>query len=247
MSRTDVAKAFGEAAPAYAAHAEVQARIAAALAARVRAIASPGLILEIGCGDGALKAALSGYAPNAAWMLTDLAPQMVAAARARDPQAFYAVMDGEAPALRDRCVDLLVSSLALQWFTDLAKALNSLAALLRPGGRLAIATLAAGSFDEWRAACAVAGAPCGVPDYPNADALRAACAGLHVESLDIETFTAPCADARDFLRGLKRIGAGRPRPGYRPQSSAALRAAMRAYPSPARAVYQTAFLIARKP
>ena len=69
----------------------------------------------------------------------------------------YAALDGEHPDALPGGYDLICSSLAVQWFGDLNAGLGRLAALLAPGGHLAIATLAEDTFAEWRAAHARAG------------------------------------------------------------------------------------------
>ena len=48
--------------------------------------------------------------------------------------------------------DLVCTSLAAQWFVDLESTLARLAQTLLPGGTLAYATLAHGTFRQWREA-----------------------------------------------------------------------------------------------
>ncbi len=217
-----VAQAFDRAAD-YDAHAGIQRTVARRLAGRVAALdlAAAPRVLEIGCGTGFLGAALIDRLPGAHWLMTDIAPAMLARTRARfagRAGIAYAPLDGEAPEVAGG-VDLIVSSLAAQWFADLPRAIDRWRRLLAPGGRIAFTTLAAGSFAEWRAAHD--GAEPGTPDYPDAATLAAI-------GLDVTTETLPVrhADARDFLRSLKAIGAGTPRAGHRPLSPARLRAAM---------------------
>src|SRR3546814_14322438 len=61
-------------------------------------------------------------------------------------------MDGEAPIFEGEWFDLILSSLAFQWFDDLGGAVGRLAGLLRPGGSLIFSTLGRGSFARWRSA-----------------------------------------------------------------------------------------------
>lgn len=217
-----VAHAFDRATD-YDAHADVQRAVASRLADRVAMLPLPATpsILEIGCGTGFLGTALIDRLPGAHWTMTDIAPAMLARARARfagRDRIAYALVDGEAPAVAGR-FDLIVSSLAAQWFVDLPAAVARWRALLAPSGRLAFTTLAAGSFAEWRAAHRDI-AP-GTPDYPTAETLAAI--GLDV---GIETLPVRHADARHFLRSVKAIGAGTPRPGHRPLTPSQLRAVM---------------------
>ncbi len=222
-----IASAFGQAAD-YDAHAAIQREAAARLADRVAALALPPnpRVLEIGCGTGLLGAVLVGQLPGARWLMTDLAPAMVERARARfagRPEIVFAVMDGEAPGVAGP-FDLIVSSLAMQWFADLPASVARLRRLLAPGGRIAFTTLAAGSFAEWRAAHGEL--PCGTPIYPEGQALAAL--GLDVST---ETLIEHHSDARDFLHSVKAIGAGTPRPGHRPLTPAQLHAVMARFES----------------
>lgn len=220
-----IADAFGRAAD-YDRHAAVQRTVAGRLAGRVAALplAAAPRILEIGCGTGLLGAALIDRLPGARWHMTDLSPAMVERARQRfadRPDIAFATMDGEAPDIAGR-FDLIVSSLAFQWFADLPGAIGRLGKLLAPGGHLVFTTMAAGSFAEWRVAHD--GLPCGTPDYPGAGALSAMGLGVTVEALPVRHH-----DARDFLHAVKAIGAGTPRPGHKPLTPAQLHAVMRRF------------------
>jgi len=217
-----VAAAFDRATD-YDRHAIVQARVVARLADLLAAqpIGPGAQVLEIGCGTGLLGAALIDRLPGSTWLMTDIAPVMVARTARRfagKPRVRTAVMDGEHPA-GDARYDLICSSLAMQWFTDLPAAIGRLRALLAPGGLLAFTTLAEGSFAEWRAA--LGDRPAGTPDYPSSSALEAL--GLTVA---IERHAIDHDDARHFLQTLKQIGAGTPRSGYAPLPPADLRRAM---------------------
>lgn len=217
-----VAAAFGRAAD-YDAHAAVQRLVAERLADRIVALPLPAAprVLEIGCGTGFLGLGLVDRLADARWLMTDLAPGMVARARQRFGARAgidFAVMDGEAPDVAGP-FDLICSSLAFQWFADLPAAIARLRALLAPGGALVFATLAGGSFAEWRRAHGAL--PAGTHDYPTAGAFAAL--GLDVT---METIPMAHSDAREFLRAVKGIGAGTPRPDHRPLTPGQLRAVM---------------------
>ncbi|HET8613598.1 MAG TPA: methyltransferase domain-containing protein [Sphingomonas sp.] len=228
----------------YDAHAGVQRAVADALAERILRLPLPERprVLEIGCGTGFLGQALIDRLPGARWLMTDIAPGMIARARARfGNRADYAVMDGEAPSVSGP-FDLICSSLAAQWFADLPAALGRLTRLLAPGGYLALATLAGESFAEWRAAHPEGCEP-GLRRHPAIAALRVL--GAEVEE---ERRRVPHADARAFLRSLKAIGAGTPRPGHRPLGPAALKQTMRRFEAEgAIATYHIAYLTIARP
>lgn len=239
---TKVAAAFGLAAKTYEQAATAQAQAADGLTRRIAALALPSSprVLEIGCGTGLLTRRLLPIV-GGQWLVTDLAPEMVATARENvgnvgKDRATYRVMDGEHPDASGP-FDLIVSSLAAQWFADLPAALARLSALLAPGGRLMLTTLGAGSFAEWRAIHRRLGLECGTHDYP-----RAADIPAHVEA---ENIVVEYADGRAFLTALKRIGAGTPRAGYAPLTPGSLRRVLAELGSPALVTYEILYVTLR--
>jgi malonyl-CoA O-methyltransferase len=245
-----IARAFGQAGD-YGEQAHVQRLVARRLADDI-ATASPAAepwILEIGCGTGFLTEALSSRIASARWTITDIAPEMVERASASlDLPGVYRVMDGEHPDLGDARFDLIVSSLAFQWFVDLPAAVGRLVGLLKPGGVLAFGTMAAGSFNEWRGAHETLGLAAGTPHYPDAEALRAIAPDGFAASVEIVPFIQQHDDARAFLRQLKAIGAATATDGRKALSPGALRRVMAAYDAgPRTATYQIAFCLFRAP
>lgn len=209
--------------------ARVQATTAASLAGRIASRyapdAPPARILELGCGTGALTRRLRALFPAAQITAIDLSPAMIARAAGAVPDVDYRVMNAEYPEL-DGAFDLICSSFCIQWFADRTGAFARLAALLAPGGRLEVTTLAQGSFEQWRGACAAQGLPCGFPDYPALAQLSgeypAALRG-HWENV---TQRDQVGTARQFLHDLRAIGATTPREGSRPLTATQLRRVM---------------------
>ena len=217
-----VAQAFGRAV-AYDRHAIVQRRVAEELADTIVSLPMPAAphVLEIGCGTGFLANALIDRLAGASWLITDIAPTMLGQARARlgnRDRIRFSILDGERP-VADGPFDLICSSLAAQWFTDLPKALAQWRARLSPRGAIAFTTLASGSFAEWRDAHL--GLSCGAHEYPSADDL--ASLGFQVTT---KRHAVRYADARAFLHAVKAIGAGTPRAGHGPLAPAQLREVM---------------------
>ncbi|CAN5464453.1 hypothetical protein BH10PSE12_BH10PSE12_15480 [soil metagenome] len=227
-----IGAAFGAAAGGYDEHAEVQ-RIAAHTVADLAALLTlraDARILEIGCGTGLLTRELRGRWPEAELVVTDLAPAMVARA-ARDPMlsGTFLAMDGEQPWFEGAHFDLIVSSLAFQWFEDLPSALVRLVGLLRPGGSLIFSTMARRSFAAWRAAHVACGVIAGTPDYPSLESLRAMLAGFPDAFAFDEDYPLACDSAKGLIAHLKGIGANVPVEGRAPLTPGELRRVMRAF------------------
>lgn len=248
--KSRIARAFGQAED-YAQKAVIQRQVAQALARRIAALPLPAApdILEIGCGTGFLTSELGRLLPAARWTITDIAPEMLArAAQASGIAGDYRVMDGERPEIGDAAFDLIASSLTFQWFEDLQAAIGRLARLLRPGGWLGFATMAAGCFPEWRAAHEAIGLVPATPAYPDQARLAAMAPAGFAADIAIERFVQPHDDARDFMRRLKAIGAAVPRDGHRALPPSALRAVARAYDAGSRtATYEVGFCLLRAP
>ncbi|MGE4409717.1 MAG: methyltransferase domain-containing protein [Sphingomonadales bacterium] len=231
-----ISRAFGAAAAHYDDHAGVQRIVAATLANLLRhqpVRAAPGerlRILEIGCGTGMLTRDVRTLFPDAEIIATDIAPEMIAmAGRGGDVGAHFLVMDGEAPAFDGPWFDLIISSLAFQWFADLPRALDRLRGLLRPGGSLMFATMAQRSFHEWRDAHARIGMEAGTPLYPSIDQLRAMLTRHADAFLFEEDYAHDFGGARGLLAHLRGIGATVPVEGRVPLNPSQLRRVMRAF------------------
>ena len=104
-------------------------------------------VLEVGCGTGALAAALAERGARV-WGL-DAEPEMLAVARQRAP-AGVGLKEGRAEALpfKDGWFDRVVMRLSLHLF-DRPAAIAEARRVLGPGGRLAIATFDPAHFDAF--------------------------------------------------------------------------------------------------
>lgn len=224
-----------DAADRYDAHAQIQRIAACGLADRIATLNLPPAprILEIGCGTGFLTEALIGRLPGADWTITDFAPAMIerCADRLHRPAGIrFRTLDGEHPDPALGQFDLICSSFVFQWFADLPGALARLTAMLRPGGRIAFATMATDSLAEWRVAHRIAtGQDAAMDDYPT-PALLARMAPHDIDTagitIDQQWETESFPDAHAFLTSLRAIGANRPRAPRAPLPGSALRRAM---------------------
>jgi malonyl-CoA O-methyltransferase len=227
-----IADAFGRAVASYDEAAAPQKQAAALVAdlARQQRLPVRPRILEIGCGTGILTRHLQDRWPDADLIASDLSPDMVGhAAKGAMIGGTFLTLDGEAPPFEGAWFDLIVSSLAFQWFGDLPAAIARLTGLLRPGGSLLFSTMGADSFGEWRAAHERAGESAGTPAYPDVATLRAMLVGQADAFAFEEHWTYDFGGAAGFLAHLKGIGATVPERAHAALGPAAMRAVMRAF------------------
>lgn len=222
-------------AEAYDEHAVVQREVAGRLADRIAMLNLPQAaeVCEIGCGTGFLGEALGGRLPHASWLATDISPEMLARARRRlahDPRFAFALVDAEAPDLLEgRRFDLICSSLAAQWFSDLPAVLDRLASRLKPSGHLLLTTLVEGTFREWIRAHQEVELAAGSWAYPTRAALAAMRPRALVGEVEQETRVQAFPDSASFLRSLRAIGAHTPAAAHSPLSAGAFRRVLRRF------------------
>lgn len=92
--------------------------------------------LDVGCGTGALTSTVLAVADPAYVAGVDSSAGFAAYARAavRDDRAAFQVGDARALPLPDRCVDVVVSGLAVNFVPEPARAVAEFARVVRPGG-----------------------------------------------------------------------------------------------------------------
>ncbi|MFI1013471.1 class I SAM-dependent methyltransferase [Streptomyces sp. NPDC020965] len=169
--------------------------------------AGPVDVLDAGCGTGTLALLLAAAGHRVSGV--DLAPRMVAAARAKFAASglvgHFQVGDAAAPPVSERRFDVLLSRHLLWTLPDPEAALRAWVARLRPGGRLVLVEGRWGEAGQ-DGAPYVAGAGAlpwggGVGAERLADAVRPLVAGLRVEPLDgdPELWGRPVSDERYAL------------------------------------------------
>lgn len=224
-----ISDAFGAAVDRYDDHAGPQ-RAAASLVADLAQRQRPDgvkRILEIGCGTGLLTRHIQARWPTAELVVTDISPEMLArTAKGGFVAGTFLAMDGEAPPFEGEWFDLILSSLAFQWFDDLGEGIARLFRLLRPGGSLIFSTMGQGSFAAWRQAHAACGVTPGVPVYPSLADLRALLSHYDDAFAFDEDYALSCRGAKGLIAHLKGIGAVVPSEGRQPLGPRDLRRVM---------------------
>ncbi len=224
----EVRRAFGHAAASYDAHAVLQREVCDRLLGRLDFMKlQPARVLDVGTGTGYGLAHLHGRFPDAECCALDIAPAMLAEAHARLPQTGWAqravakltgvpargthlvCADMERLPLAANSMQLVWSSLALQWAHDLEATLKEFHRALAPGGLLMFSTFGPDTLKELRAAFSA------VDDAPHVNRFvdlhdigdMLIHAGFAHPVMEMEMLTLTYADLKSLMTDLKGIGA----------------------------------------
>jgi malonyl-CoA O-methyltransferase len=208
-----VRRAFGRAAGSYDAHAVLQSEVQKRLQERLDDVPlAPQCIVDVGSGTGRGTSALRKRYPQAHTVALDLALPMLRAARRHrgwwHPFARVCA-DAEALPLADSSVDLLHSSLCLQWCGDLQTVFDGFRRVMRPKGLLLFSTFGPQTLHELRSAFAEIDATPHVSRFLDihqiGDALLAA--GFRDPVLERDSFTLTYPNVLSLMHELRAIGA----------------------------------------
>lgn len=100
--------------------------------------ARPRTILDLGCGPGNSTEVVGATFPDATVLGVDVSSEMVEAARRERPGHAYRVFDASNDLAVLGTFDLVFSNACLQWVPDHPRLLRNIAAVLDPGGALAV-------------------------------------------------------------------------------------------------------------
>jgi len=211
LEKEAVAASFSRAAVVYDSAAHFQREVGVQLLTRLEQLhAVPLTILDLGCGTGYFYPALLKRFPEAQYLGLDLASGMVDYARNRcGDHSAWLVADAEALPLASESIDLVFSSLAVQWCDRPEHLFAELARVLRPGGCCVFTSLGPDTLCELRAAWAAVDAHQHVNTFLPMAALAAAARlipGIAVK-LERQALRMAYARVRDLLDELKALGA----------------------------------------
>jgi malonyl-CoA O-methyltransferase len=222
LDRARLRASFDRASASYESASGLQARVAAELLERLAAFDfTPAVVLDLGSGTGRVTRELKRRYRRALVIALDLSPGMLREARRHQlPWRRFERLCADAMRLplADASVDVVFSSLMLQWCEPLSAALGEVRRVLKPEGFFAFSTFGPDTLNELRSAWANADGYNHVNRFIDmhdvGDGLMHA--GLMEPVLDVDRITALYADVLALMHDLKAIGArnvtaGRPR------------------------------------
>lgn len=221
--KSRVRASFERAAASYDSAAVLQREVCDRMAERLDYIKlQPQVILDAGSGTGYGSAALRRRYPDARVLELDLAHAMLAASREKQragqgmlsrlfkpQQPWQLCADIERLPLADNSVDMIWSSLTIQWVNVPDQVFAEFQRVLKPGGMLMFATLGPDTLFELREAFGHADGATHVNQFIDmhdlGDALMAAQFSEPV--MDMEKIVLTYDQAREVMQDLKAIGA----------------------------------------
>jgi malonyl-CoA O-methyltransferase len=226
IDKREVARAFGRAATSYDAHAALQREVMSRLDERLDLMSiRPDRIVDAGCGTGLGMGMLQARYPEAEIIGLDLALPMLQAARGQEPAqglaAFikrllpkgtrkaFVCADIERLPLKKSSIDLVWSSLALQWVSDPEAAFRELHRVIAPQGLLLFSTFGPDTLKELRQAFADVDGGSHVSRFLDMHDVgdMLVHAGFQHPVMEMEMLALTYADLKSLMRDLKGIGA----------------------------------------
>jgi len=171
----------------------------------------PDVVLDVGCGTGWGTQDLLKKYKNAKIISLDLSPEMLKQTKSkgswlRKPQLICA--DAEDIPLEDESVDLIFSSLMLQW-CDYKKVFAEFKRILKPDGLLMFSSFGPDTLKELKQSWAQVDNHAHVNEFTDMHDLGDALihAGLAEPVMDMDLLTLTYNDAISVMKDLKAIGA----------------------------------------
>lgn len=217
IDKQQARRAFERAADSYDQAAVLQREVADRILERLNYIKPvPERLLDVGCGTGYTLQSLARRYPGCEIWALDVSLNMLGAARRKSTlwqrlrgRFRYVVGDAEQLPLADASVDMIFSSLAVQWCVDLDRTFAEMRRVLKPDGLLMFSTFGPDTLKELRTCFEQ------VDDYPHTnqfvdmhdigDALLRN--GFGDPVMDMEMLTVTYPDVFTIMRDLKQIGA----------------------------------------
>lgn len=212
LDKKKVAQSFGRAALTYDTVAQLQRDVGKHLLQYVPVqLEANATVIDLGSGTGFFTRQLAARFEPAHIIGLDIAEGMLhfSQQQTRTHQIKWLCADAESLPLADHSVDLIFSSLVIQWCSNLLQLLRELARVLKPGGQLVVATLGPNTLHELKSAWQQADNYVHVNQFQPQDSLRfaAVAANLAIDHFAVEQRVIYFDRLTELTRELKALGA----------------------------------------
>jgi malonyl-CoA O-methyltransferase len=213
--KRQVAASFSRAAASYDSVAELQRDVGTQLLERLPAGFVPSRWLDLGCGTGYFTRALASRFTRSSGVALDIAEGMLNHARPLGGAEHFIAGDAERLPLQDASLELIFSSLAVQWCADFEAVLSEAFRALKPGGIFAFASLCIGTLLELRESWQQVDGLVHVNRFREFARYEQLCAasGMRIVALENRPHVLHYPDVRSLTHELKALGAHNLNPG----------------------------------
>jgi malonyl-CoA O-methyltransferase len=203
---SSVRSAFNKASGQYDEHAFLQKEIATRLDAKLDVISGESsVILDLGAGTGLLSKQLSKRFPDSQLICLDFAQ----ASLKHNPSSNKICADAYQLPLADNSVDMVISSLMMQWCPDLKQLFSEIHRVLKNNGLILFSTFGPDTLKELKKSWLVVDSDTHVNTFTDMHDIGDQMLGAGFQSpvMEMETLTLTYQTVMDLLRDLKAIGA----------------------------------------
>lgn len=213
--KRQVAASFSRAAASYDSVAELQRDVGTQLLERLPTGFVPSRWLDLGCGTGYFTRALASRFTRSSGVALDIAEGMLNHARPLGGAEHFIAGDAERLPLQDASLELIFSSLAVQWCADFEAVLGEAFRALKPGGIFAFASLCTGTLSELRESWQQVDGLVHVNRFREFARYEQLCAasGMRIVALENRPHVLHYPDVRSLTHELKALGAHNLNPG----------------------------------
>ncbi len=217
LDKRRIARSFSRAAASYDSHAQLQRDIGQKLLAAMPDMKAGQCILDLGSGTGYFTRQLLDACPESTHpdsfadsqvLGLDLAEGMLKYSAGQPSAVHWLCADAESLPLADHSLDVVFSSLAIQWCENLTELFSELKRVLRPGACAYIATLGPETLSELRQAWSSVDSYTHVNDFAELAEITKACFDADLSlSVDEQRKILTYPTLRELTADLKGIGA----------------------------------------
>jgi malonyl-CoA O-methyltransferase len=209
INKSLMAESFSKAAITYDSVAGLQRQVGKGLLKQLPE-QEPQVIVDLGCGTGFFSEQLKHRYPNALLIGLDIAEGMLRFSRNKfNGEGQWLCGDAEQLPLADQSVDLIFSSLALQWCENQQALFDELYRVLKPAGQCWLSTLGPNTLHELRQAWSAVDDYVHVNQFAEQASLQAAWQQADFQLLNFseQVLALEYDDVRELTRELKHLGA----------------------------------------
>lgn len=217
LDSVQLRRSFEQAAASYDEAAVLQREVGSRLLERLDYIRfTPRCILDLGAGTGYCQQSLASRYPLAEIYALDIARGMLKQARNKiswlrrmKRRDYFVNADASALPFADNSMDMVVSSLTLQWCTDLVAVFSECRRVLKPGGMLLFSNFGPDTLKELRQCWSKIDARTHVNQFADMHDMGDAMlqSGFSDPVVDMEMITVTYENVRRIMQDLKQIGA----------------------------------------